>query len=241
MTAEPKQLDESHEATKVTNELLDIWATDPKGPVALHLKQRTALGNLEQLGIAAVRRHRTQMLFRPDHAHAKACLEQTVNRALVILENLQRQSLKQLARQIDFVDNDRFCIELEQPPDDNDGSAQRDLQGPRRLEAGLGAPALERQALRKRERAFDGYNTQKTEEGTRIIVRSNKGAFTLFSHKKVFGRHLIDGLAYGTLADVEANGQLGLARNSLAGAPFARCKSLEDQAFNLTIERTESG
>jgi CRISPR-associated protein Csb1 len=40
MTATAKQPAESREVTKVTNELLDQWATDEKGPVALHLKQR---------------------------------------------------------------------------------------------------------------------------------------------------------------------------------------------------------
>jgi CRISPR-associated protein Csb1 len=40
MTATPKQTTESTEVTKVTNEILDTWATDPKGPVALHLKQK---------------------------------------------------------------------------------------------------------------------------------------------------------------------------------------------------------
>ena len=40
MTAVPKQPNEPSEATKVTNDLLDIWATSSKGPVALHLKQK---------------------------------------------------------------------------------------------------------------------------------------------------------------------------------------------------------
>jgi CRISPR-associated protein Csb1 len=39
MSATTKQTKELLEATMVTNELLDRWATDPKGPVALHLKQ----------------------------------------------------------------------------------------------------------------------------------------------------------------------------------------------------------
>jgi CRISPR-associated protein Csb1 len=40
MTSEQNQIEALPEVTKVTNELLDIWATDPKGPVALYLKQR---------------------------------------------------------------------------------------------------------------------------------------------------------------------------------------------------------
>jgi CRISPR-associated protein Csb1 len=40
MTATSKQITQSPEAAKVTNDLLDTWATDPKGPVALHLKQK---------------------------------------------------------------------------------------------------------------------------------------------------------------------------------------------------------
>ncbi len=40
MTATSKQTAHSQEVTKVTNDLLDTWATDPKGPVALHLKQK---------------------------------------------------------------------------------------------------------------------------------------------------------------------------------------------------------
>jgi CRISPR-associated protein Csb1 len=40
MTATPKQTDEPRAPTKVTSDLLDQWATDPKGPVALHLKQK---------------------------------------------------------------------------------------------------------------------------------------------------------------------------------------------------------
>ena len=40
MTDTPKQTEGSPAVTKVTIELLDTWATDPKGPVALHLKQK---------------------------------------------------------------------------------------------------------------------------------------------------------------------------------------------------------
>jgi CRISPR-associated protein Csb1 len=40
MTAASKRADGSPTVSKVTNELLDVWATDPKGPVALHLKQK---------------------------------------------------------------------------------------------------------------------------------------------------------------------------------------------------------
>ena len=39
MTTTPNQTEESPAVTNVTNELLDTWATDPKGPVALHVKQ----------------------------------------------------------------------------------------------------------------------------------------------------------------------------------------------------------
>jgi CRISPR-associated protein Csb1 len=40
MTSEQNQTEALPEVTKVTNELLDTWATDPKGPVALYLKQK---------------------------------------------------------------------------------------------------------------------------------------------------------------------------------------------------------
>jgi CRISPR-associated protein Csb1 len=40
MTATPRQIDESSKLTRLTDDLLNSWATDPKGPVALHLKQR---------------------------------------------------------------------------------------------------------------------------------------------------------------------------------------------------------
>jgi CRISPR-associated protein Csb1 len=40
MTATTKQTGGSAETTEVTKELLDTWATDPNGPVALHLKQK---------------------------------------------------------------------------------------------------------------------------------------------------------------------------------------------------------
>ena len=40
MTATAKQTGEPPEVMKVTGELFDTWATDPKGPVALHLKQK---------------------------------------------------------------------------------------------------------------------------------------------------------------------------------------------------------
>src|SRR6266436_5939677 len=40
MSATAKEIEKLTDVTKVTNELLDTWATDPKGPVALHLKQR---------------------------------------------------------------------------------------------------------------------------------------------------------------------------------------------------------
>lgn len=39
MTPTPRVPTESPETTPLTNELLDAWATDPKGPVALHLRQ----------------------------------------------------------------------------------------------------------------------------------------------------------------------------------------------------------
>jgi CRISPR-associated protein Csb1 len=40
MTSAQNQTEVSPEMMKVTNELLDTWATDPKGPVALYLKQK---------------------------------------------------------------------------------------------------------------------------------------------------------------------------------------------------------
>jgi len=40
MTATPKLTEESPTVTQVSDEVLDKWATDPKGPVALHLKQK---------------------------------------------------------------------------------------------------------------------------------------------------------------------------------------------------------
>lgn len=40
MTAVQKQTEESPEVTNVTSELLDTWASDQNGPVALHLKQK---------------------------------------------------------------------------------------------------------------------------------------------------------------------------------------------------------
>jgi CRISPR-associated protein Csb1 len=40
MTSVQNQTEVLPEVTKVTNELLDTWATDPKGPVALYLKQK---------------------------------------------------------------------------------------------------------------------------------------------------------------------------------------------------------
>jgi CRISPR-associated protein Csb1 len=40
MTSTQNQTEVSPEVKKVTNELLDTWATDPKGPVALYLKQK---------------------------------------------------------------------------------------------------------------------------------------------------------------------------------------------------------
>src|SRR6266436_3952977 len=40
MSATAKEIEKLTDVTKVTNELLDTWATDPQGPVALHLKQR---------------------------------------------------------------------------------------------------------------------------------------------------------------------------------------------------------
>jgi CRISPR-associated protein Csb1 len=40
MTSEQHQTEVLPEMTKVTTELLDTWATDPKGPVALYLKQK---------------------------------------------------------------------------------------------------------------------------------------------------------------------------------------------------------
>lgn len=40
MSAETKRTADKPEVTEATDALLDIWATDPKGPVALHLKQK---------------------------------------------------------------------------------------------------------------------------------------------------------------------------------------------------------
>jgi CRISPR-associated protein Csb1 len=40
MTPTPQQTDESSKLTQMTDDLLNSWADDPKGPVALHLKQK---------------------------------------------------------------------------------------------------------------------------------------------------------------------------------------------------------
>lgn len=40
MTADPKSTDDLSEAINATTEMFDIWATDAKGPVALHLRQK---------------------------------------------------------------------------------------------------------------------------------------------------------------------------------------------------------
>jgi hypothetical protein len=70
-------------------------------------------------------------------------------------------------------------------------------------------------------------------------MRGNKRAPALAAHHQVVGSHLVDGLAHRALADAVAGGQFDLGRNRLAGLPFARLQALQNQAFDLPVQRTE--
>ncbi len=59
-------MSQQNQPIKVTNELLDTWATDPTGPVALHLKQ-------ELLPVGVIDRHSkdgdvARVIFPPTYA-----------------------------------------------------------------------------------------------------------------------------------------------------------------------------
>ena len=68
---------------------------------------------------------------------------------------------------------------------------------------------------------------------------SDKGALALTSHQQVLGSHLVDGLAHGTLTDIEANSKIGFAGYGIPRLPFTRFQTLQDQFLDLPIERTE--
>jgi hypothetical protein len=69
----------------------------------------------------------------------------------------------------------------------------------------------------------------------------HEGAFALAAHHQVFGCQLVNGFAHRALAHTKAGGQIHLAGNGFAWLPLARLQALQDQAFDLLIQRAECG
>jgi hypothetical protein len=70
-------------------------------------------------------------------------------------------------------------------------------------------------------------------------VGGDKSAFALPAHHQVFGGQLVNRFAHRALADAKARGQVHLAGDHVPRLPLATLQALQDQYFDLLVERTE--
>ena len=78
---------------------------------------------------------------------------------------------------------------------------------------------------------------EKMEQRTIGIVGGNEGAETLLAPQDIALDQVGDGLAYRALADAEFPGKVGFARNGLAGLPFTPADFIDQQGFDLHVQR----
>src|SRR5690625_2710881 len=67
-----------------------------------------------------------------------------------------------------------------------------------------------------------------------------KPALSLATYQYILCGPVIDGLAYGVLADLKAGCQLMLTGYGLARSPLPLIETLQEQGFDLLVERTIS-
>jgi hypothetical protein len=101
------------------------------------------------------------------------------------------------------------------------------------------AAAVDEAARRAAGHAVIGLQAQEAELGGLLGMGGDEGALALAAHQQVLGRQLVDRLAHRALADLEARGQFGLARDRLAGAPQAGLQLARHQRLDLPVQRAE--
>ena len=83
------------------------WSVGVSVRNSVYTQQRRANGNMEQSCVVGVGGNSAQFFFGANHADAEVGLEQTLERAGIMLEQLAREALEQGHRQIDVVDDRR--------------------------------------------------------------------------------------------------------------------------------------
>jgi hypothetical protein len=80
------------------------------------------------------------------------------------------------------------------------------------------------------------------QESVRHMLGSMGGykcALALAAHQQVFGCEFVNGFTYCALAHPKAHGQVHFAGNGFAGLPFAGLQTLQDQPFDLLVQRAK--
>ena len=100
-----------------------------------------------------------------------------------------------------------------------------------------------RQSMKRRSSspalAVVGRQAQEAEARRLLGMGGDEGALALPAHEQVLVGERVDGLAHRALADAEARGELELARDHLARAPFAVLQAAREQRLDLPVERAE--
>ena len=124
----------------------------------------------------------------------------------------------------------------------HDGVAAAQRQSACHVGAGTHAPAVDHAALGGALHAGVagvGQQLEKTVLNMLLGMRGHEGALALAAHHEIFGRQIVDGLAYRALAHSKARSQLHLARDGLTGLPLALLKALQNQSLDLLVQRAE--
>ena len=130
-------------------------------------------------------------------------------------------------------------VEAQQALDQQHRGARRDFKCGGNIRRRRDRLAGKRFADRLRRATIIRYQAQKAVERTRIVMGGDKRPLPLAPHQHVFRRHLINGLAHRSLADIEPLRQLAFARNGVTRPPFAGLQATDQKILDLPVKRAK--
>ena len=152
------------------------------------------------------------------------------------------ETLEQLCRDDNLVEHRRLPAVVEDPLERDHRVAGPERERPGHFGGGLAATHVHQATGRIFVAAVVAPDAEKPEHrGLFLGVRGHEGALALPADDQIVGREGVDGLAHGSLRDPEPRRQLDFAGNRFGGAPLTRLETLDQQTFDLQIERPERG
>jgi len=206
------------------------------------LKKGCIVVDVEHLCILRAWMHGCNFFLSPDHANAVGGFKKGIGRALVVSERLCAKAFEALSGQAHVFQNGRHGGKGQHASNLENAAPWGEPQGFSDFRGGLGLFAPKNGSLSRSsgQQAFCmGYQFEESVLEFLLGVGGHKGAFALAAKQQVLLGQLVHGFSYRALTDLKASGQLKFTWDHLTGFPFAGLEALQNQHFDLLVQRTK--